>query len=210
MMKAKTLPVFAILILLSLRSAVEIEFQIIQQKFKHKGNWQNMLKNAKEEIKNANKENKNDKSSIYLNDIILTKETAVEGDNVKKLIKILNNTTLTKVTFCDLPGKPNDRCKYLRVIKDNKEYDIKNKASNSNNLTKDLDTFCANHKKELTDTEKIQNGITFDGKFDVKETELDYLNDVNDDDDSLELYIKNATNIAAVFKIGGSRKLLIL
>ena len=200
MMKAKTLPVFAILMLLSLRSAEEIKFQLTQATKSKDNAWEKFL---------ANPPNKNPINlNIDLQDIIATEEDNVVGKKVKKLINILDNTTLTKVTFCDLPGEGNEKRNYLRVIKDGNKYDIKNNANESDELDNDLDNYCK--EKNLTKIPDIKNGITFDGTFNVEEGDLPDLKNIDDDKDSLELYIESATNIAAVFKIRENRRLLIL
>ena len=201
-MKAKTLPVFAILMLLSLRSAVEIKFQIKPEKFEDKNAWKQMLDNAETE-------NSNESLEIELKDIIATEADNVTGENIKKLIGILDDTKLKKVTFYDLPGKDLDKRNYLQVIKGNKVHEIKNKDHPSDSLE--------NYKKKsLTKDEidtirpSIENGITFDGTFNVEEDKLPDLSGVNNNADSLELYIENENIIAAVFNLGGNRRLLIL
>ena len=201
MMIAKTLPVFAILILLSLRSAIEIEFQITPEKFKDNiEKWKYMLDNA------ANG-NSNQDLKIYLKDIHDTDSNDVDEDNTRKLIEILKNTKLTKVTFCNLLEKDSDKRNDLRVIINSTPYDIKNNDPESNNLQKDLDGFCT--KKKLENIPDIKNGITFNGTLDLDENKLHKI-DIDDKISSLELYIESETNIAAVFKIRGNRRLLIL
>ena len=201
MMKAKTLPVFAILMLLSLRSAADIEFQITPKIFENNAAWKNMLDNATIDKPNVD-------LNIELNDIIATESNKKSKTNIDHLIDILDDTTLTKVTFCDLPGESTDKRNYLRVIKNKQTYDIENNDKKSNNLPENLDEFC--EKNKLTEIPDINNNLSFEGTFNFEEDKLPDLSGVNNHADSLELYIESATNIAAVFKIGGSRRLLIL
>ena len=217
MLKAKTLHMLALLMMLNFRFAETIQIKIIQDKFeKHKRTWKTMLEHA-EKIAKGNKNARKDKigekddpkySFLLLEGIIYIKEASkTTGANINKLIKKLRDIHIKKVRFINIPDEYPINEKYVRII--NLDSPLKKIYDDTSSI--DLSN-AIQGKKGIDDEtlESLKKGINFEKSITIDEKNFPKITYLERAKVSLELYIQDAKTIIAVFIIERPDNLLIL